>query len=87
MLQAMVKPSTVKELLTVVATLNDRALAEFEAGFEQIRLYRQVTADKEAATIIAKHRLSVDHDVHIRELLFKNREGTLTESEENELNQ
>jgi hypothetical protein len=86
MLQAMIKPSTVKELLTVVATLNDRAWAEFEVGFEQIRLYRKVIADREAADIVANHRFAVDQEVRVHELLFKNREGTLTESEEDELN-
>ncbi len=87
MIQTALQPEIVKELLHVIATLDDRALAEFEVGFEQIRLGRSVKGDKAAINIVARHRLPAHQEARVQELLFKNREGTLTGDEESELDQ
>lgn len=75
----------VDELLDAVKNLDEAALAEFETGFEQIWLKRSAVADPEMAQIVEKHRLPLHQQAQLRELLFKNREGELTEAEEVEL--
>lgn len=76
---------TVDDLLDVVAQLNEKELMEFELGFEQIWIERQVATDQEAARIVEKQRLPLSQQARVRELLFKNREDELTEGEEEEL--
>lgn len=78
-------PHTVDELLDAVKQLDETALAEFETGFEQIWRKSSAEADPEMAKIVEKHRLPLHQQAHLRELLFKNREGKLTEAEEVEL--
>ena len=77
---------TVNDLLNAVGQLNVGELTEFEIGFEQIWSKQYSTiADTEAAVLIENHRLPVSQQAQVRELLFKNREGTLTKAEEEEL--
>ena len=76
---------SVDDLLHAVAKLNEDELAQFEMGFEEIWLHRGNVADPEAMKIVNSHRLSTQQQIRLRELLFKNREGTLTEAEEQEL--
>ncbi|MFZ4658786.1 MAG: hypothetical protein ACOYNY_17360 [Caldilineaceae bacterium] len=76
---------TVDELLTAVKALDAAELAEFETGFEQIWQKRSAVADPTMTKIVEKHRLPLRQQARIRELLFKNREGELTEAEETEL--
>ena len=80
-----VAKSSVNDLLEAIAQLNEEEFAEFEAGFEQLALNRKTIADEEAAQIVARHRLPLSQQVRVRELLFNNREGMLTEAEEEEL--
>lgn len=78
-------PHKVDELLDAVKQLDKAELAGFETGFEQIWRKRSTEADPEMAKIVEKHRLPLHQQAHMRELLFKNREGELTEAEEVEL--
>ena len=78
-------PHTVDELLNAVKQLDELELAEFETGFEQIWQKRNIADDPEMAKIVEKHRLPLQQQIHMRELLFKSREGELTEAEEVEL--
>ena len=76
---------TVDALLDAVKQLDEAELAEFETGLEQIWLKHSAVSDPEMAKIVKKHRLPLHQQAHMRELLFKNREGELTETEETEL--
>lgn len=76
---------TVDELLDAVKTLDEAELVAFETGFDQIWLKRGSVSDPEMAKIVEKHRLPLHQQAQLRELLFKNREGELTEAEEIEL--
>ena len=76
---------TVEELLDAVKQLDTAVLAQFETGLEQIWLKRNTDPDPDMAKIVEKHRLPLHQQAHLRELLFKNREGELTETEETEL--
>ena len=76
---------TVEELLDAVKQLDAAELDQFETGLEQIWLQRDAEPDPEMAKIVEKQRLPLHQQAHLRELLFKNREGELTETEETEL--
>lgn len=52
---------------------------------DQIWLHRANVADPAAMEIVDSHRLPRQQQIRLRELLFKNREGSLTETEEQEL--
>ncbi len=71
----------------MVAALDDGALAEFEIGLERLKLQRNAMGNKAAHDIVAKHRLPAHLEARVHELLFKNREGILTQDEEDELDQ
>lgn len=76
---------TVDELLAAVKTLDATELAEFETGFEQIWRNHSAVADPALTEIVERHRLPLRQQARMRELLFKNQEGELTEAEETEL--
>ncbi|MCB0125695.1 MAG: hypothetical protein KDE58_25750 [Caldilineaceae bacterium] len=76
---------SVDDLLSAVAKLDETELARFEVGYEQIWLHRRSVSDPEAMEIVDSHRLSPQQQVRLRELLFKNREDSLTAAEEQEL--
>lgn len=75
----------VNYLLEAIAQLNEAEFAEFEVGFEQLALQRKTVVDAEMAQLVAKHRLPLRQQLRVRELLFKNCEGMLTDAEEAEL--
>ena len=52
---------------------------------QEIILNKIHNNDDEALQIVAKHRLPQYQQARVRELLFKNREGNLTDAEELEL--
>ncbi|MCB0064021.1 MAG: hypothetical protein KDE47_10820 [Caldilineaceae bacterium] len=76
---------SVDELLNAVAKLDKSELARFEVGYEQIWRHRSSMNDSEALKIVESHRLSPQQQIRLRELLFKNREDSLTAAEEQEL--
>ncbi|MCX6050178.1 MAG: hypothetical protein NT075_34200 [Chloroflexi bacterium] len=76
---------TVDDLLEAVSKLDEAEIVKFEVGFEKIWLKRNAIIDEEATQIVEKHRLLPDEQLRVRELLLRNREMTLTEAEEREL--
>lgn len=76
---------TVTQLLDGVQKLGETELWQFETGLQQIWQKRKTSPDPEATKIVDKHRLPLYQQARLRELLFKNSEGELTEAEEEEL--
>jgi hypothetical protein len=75
---------TVEELLGVVARLTPPELTQFERGWEQLRR-RPRSLREEVARRAEAYHFEPEQQARLRDLLDRNKEGSITPDEEKEL--